>query len=179
MGMRLEEGVREGHLSKEEVSTSKKYGSGFARKKEGEIHNCIGINIKFHQWFLYFPTIPIINLFQFNNNNVNNNNHNNEQTPTTKTIPTIIINKTSRGRRSLLTLFLCHTPNSTHLWFSRTYSNQEIRLKFQNHFHGGIRQSSVAPFIKELPPTILKTATISFTWRCFIFRQASLSDSFI
>ena len=36
MGMRLEEGVREGWLSKEEVSSSKKYDSGFSRKKEGE-----------------------------------------------------------------------------------------------------------------------------------------------
>ncbi|KAI5422148.1 hypothetical protein KIW84_045564 [Lathyrus oleraceus] len=36
MGMRLEEGVREGRLSKEEVSSSRKYGSGFAKKKEGE-----------------------------------------------------------------------------------------------------------------------------------------------
>jgi hypothetical protein len=35
-GMRLEEGVREGRLSKEEVSSGKKYGSGFSRKKEGE-----------------------------------------------------------------------------------------------------------------------------------------------
>ena len=36
MGMRLEEGFREGRLSKEEVSSSKKYGNNFARKKEGE-----------------------------------------------------------------------------------------------------------------------------------------------
>ena len=36
MGMRLEEGAREGRLSKEEVSSSKKYGSSFAKKKEGE-----------------------------------------------------------------------------------------------------------------------------------------------
>ncbi|KAI5420236.1 hypothetical protein KIW84_044143 [Lathyrus oleraceus] len=36
MGMRLEEGVHEGRLSKEEVSSSKKYGSSFTRKKEGE-----------------------------------------------------------------------------------------------------------------------------------------------
>ena len=36
MGMRLEEGAREGQLSKEEVSSSKKYSSGFSRKKEGE-----------------------------------------------------------------------------------------------------------------------------------------------
>ena len=36
MGMRLEEGVREGRLSKEEVSSSKKYGSNLDRKKEGE-----------------------------------------------------------------------------------------------------------------------------------------------
>ncbi|KAI5388224.1 hypothetical protein KIW84_074060 [Lathyrus oleraceus] len=36
MGMRLEEGVREGHLSKEEVSSSKKYGNSFSRRKEGE-----------------------------------------------------------------------------------------------------------------------------------------------
>ncbi|KAI5402948.1 hypothetical protein KIW84_050517 [Lathyrus oleraceus] len=36
MGIRLKEGVREGCLSKEEVSSSKKYGSSFTRKKEGE-----------------------------------------------------------------------------------------------------------------------------------------------
>ena len=39
MGMRLEEGVLEGRLSKEEVSSSKKYGSGFAKKKEGETNS--------------------------------------------------------------------------------------------------------------------------------------------
>jgi hypothetical protein len=36
MGMRLEEGVREGRLSKEEASTSKKYGSNFSKRKENE-----------------------------------------------------------------------------------------------------------------------------------------------
>ena len=36
MGMILEEGVREGHLSKDETSTNKKYGSNFSNKKEGE-----------------------------------------------------------------------------------------------------------------------------------------------
>ncbi|XP_050888140.1 uncharacterized protein LOC127093269 [Lathyrus oleraceus] len=36
MGMRLEEGVRGGRLSKEKVSTSKKYGGSFSKKKEGE-----------------------------------------------------------------------------------------------------------------------------------------------
>ena len=36
MGMRLEDGVCEGRLSKEEASTSKKCGSGIAKKKEGE-----------------------------------------------------------------------------------------------------------------------------------------------
>ncbi|KAI5394634.1 hypothetical protein KIW84_061319 [Lathyrus oleraceus] len=36
MGMRLEEGVREGRLSKDEASTSKRYGSNFGKKKESE-----------------------------------------------------------------------------------------------------------------------------------------------
>ena len=36
MGMRLEEGVREGHLSKDEASISKKYGGSFSKNKEGE-----------------------------------------------------------------------------------------------------------------------------------------------
>ncbi|KAI5436551.1 hypothetical protein KIW84_022883 [Lathyrus oleraceus] len=38
IGMRLEEGVRGERLSKEEVSSSKKHGGSFARKKEGEIN---------------------------------------------------------------------------------------------------------------------------------------------
>lgn len=36
MGMRLEEGVREGRLSKEEESSSKRYGNSFGKKKDGE-----------------------------------------------------------------------------------------------------------------------------------------------
>ena len=36
MGMRLEEGVRDGHLSKEEASSSKKYGGSFSKRKEEE-----------------------------------------------------------------------------------------------------------------------------------------------
>ncbi|KAI5399608.1 hypothetical protein KIW84_064799 [Lathyrus oleraceus] len=36
MGMRLEEGVREGRLSKDEASTSKRYGSSFSKKKDDE-----------------------------------------------------------------------------------------------------------------------------------------------
>ena len=36
MGMILEEGVREGRLSKDETLTSKKYGESFSEKKEGE-----------------------------------------------------------------------------------------------------------------------------------------------
>ena len=36
MGMRLEEGFCEGRLSKEEVSSSKRYGNSFAKKKEVE-----------------------------------------------------------------------------------------------------------------------------------------------
>ena len=39
MGMRLEEGVCEGHLSKEEASASKKYGGSFSKKKEGEANS--------------------------------------------------------------------------------------------------------------------------------------------
>ncbi|KAI5396192.1 hypothetical protein KIW84_062407 [Lathyrus oleraceus] len=45
MGMRLEEGVHEGRLSKEEVSSSKKYASNFARKKEGET-NAVSVGRK-------------------------------------------------------------------------------------------------------------------------------------
>jgi hypothetical protein len=37
MGMRLEEGVREGRLTRDEGSSAKRYGS-FAKKKEGEAH---------------------------------------------------------------------------------------------------------------------------------------------
>ncbi|KAI5418292.1 hypothetical protein KIW84_042794 [Lathyrus oleraceus] len=37
MGMRLEEGVREGRLTKDEGSSSKRYGA-FAKKKDGEAH---------------------------------------------------------------------------------------------------------------------------------------------
>jgi hypothetical protein len=36
MGMRLEEGVREGRLSRDEASTSKKYGSSFSKRKDNE-----------------------------------------------------------------------------------------------------------------------------------------------
>ena len=36
MGMRLEEGVREGQLSREKVSSSKRYDNNFSKKKEGE-----------------------------------------------------------------------------------------------------------------------------------------------
>ncbi|XP_050915409.1 uncharacterized protein LOC127130447 [Lathyrus oleraceus] len=39
MGMRLEEGVCEGCLSREEMSTSKKYGDGFSKKNEGETNS--------------------------------------------------------------------------------------------------------------------------------------------
>lgn len=39
MGMHLEEGVCEGRLSKEEASTSKKYGGSFSKKKEGETNS--------------------------------------------------------------------------------------------------------------------------------------------
>ena len=37
MGMRLEEGVREGQLSRDDSSSTKRYGS-FAKKKKGETH---------------------------------------------------------------------------------------------------------------------------------------------
>ncbi|KAI5408455.1 hypothetical protein KIW84_054333 [Lathyrus oleraceus] len=36
MGIRLEEGVREGRLSRDEASTSKRYGSNFGKKKDSE-----------------------------------------------------------------------------------------------------------------------------------------------
>ncbi|KAI5418536.1 hypothetical protein KIW84_042967 [Lathyrus oleraceus] len=39
MGRHLEEGVREGRLSKEEASTSKKYGGSFSKKKEEEANS--------------------------------------------------------------------------------------------------------------------------------------------
>ena len=39
MGMRLEEGVREGRLSKEEASARKKYGGSFPKRKEGEVNS--------------------------------------------------------------------------------------------------------------------------------------------
>ena len=40
MGMRLEEGVREGRLTREEGSSAKRYGA-FAKKKDGEAHAVI------------------------------------------------------------------------------------------------------------------------------------------
>ncbi|CAL5211900.1 unnamed protein product [Lathyrus oleraceus] len=65
MGMRLEEGVHEGRLSKEETSSSKKYGGSFSKRKKGKLIQClwggrgglmservlnlVSINIKFHQ----------------------------------------------------------------------------------------------------------------------------------
>ena len=39
MGMKLEEGVREGRLTKEEASSSKKYGGSFSKRKEGETNS--------------------------------------------------------------------------------------------------------------------------------------------
>ncbi|KAI5441843.1 hypothetical protein KIW84_011049 [Lathyrus oleraceus] len=39
MGMRLEEGVREGCFSKDEASASKKYGGSFSKRKEGETNS--------------------------------------------------------------------------------------------------------------------------------------------
>ena len=36
MGMRLEEGVREGRLSRDEVSSSKRYANTFSKKKDNE-----------------------------------------------------------------------------------------------------------------------------------------------
>ena len=103
------------------------------------VHNPINTIIKYHLLFQYFP---IINQYQFNNNV--NNSHNKEQTTTTPT-PTIINNnRTLKGRRSLSIRFLCLMLNCTYLWFSRTFSDQEIHRKFQNHFHGGISQSFIA-----------------------------------
>jgi hypothetical protein len=63
MGMQLEEGVREGRLSKDEASVSKKYNGSFSKRKEWEtnavsggrqgrprrILNHIKILIKYHQ----------------------------------------------------------------------------------------------------------------------------------
>jgi hypothetical protein len=39
MGMRLEEGVCKGRLSKEEASSSKKYGGSFSKRKDGETNS--------------------------------------------------------------------------------------------------------------------------------------------
>jgi hypothetical protein len=39
IGMRLEEGVREGRMSKEEASSSKKYGGSFSKRNEGETNS--------------------------------------------------------------------------------------------------------------------------------------------
>jgi hypothetical protein len=168
--MRLEEGVREGRLSKEEVSSSKKYGNSFTRKKGGETNTVlVGRQRRphvrrstqprqhHHQVSSVIPVVQTIKQCQFNNNV--NNSRNKEQTTTTPTPLIINNNRVSRGRRSLLTLFLRPTPNYTHLWFSRTCFSQGIRHKFQNHFHGGISPNSAVPFIKELPFMILRIAT--------------------
>jgi hypothetical protein len=42
MGMRLEEGVREGCLSRDEASTSKRYDSSFSKKKDSETNAIVG-----------------------------------------------------------------------------------------------------------------------------------------
>ena len=41
IGMRLEEGVRVGRLSRDEASTSKRYGSNFGKKKDSETNAVI------------------------------------------------------------------------------------------------------------------------------------------
>jgi hypothetical protein len=73
MGMKLEEGVREERLSKEEVSSSKKYGSSFARKKEGETNAVsigrqrrphVKINLQARQY--HHQVSPVIPVFSNN-----------------------------------------------------------------------------------------------------------------
>ncbi|XP_050919685.1 uncharacterized protein LOC127137254 [Lathyrus oleraceus] len=99
MRMHLEEGDREGHLSKEEASTSKKYAGGFSKKKERETNAVTierqrrpherknSISRQHHQVssvILVFTNNPIqIVLVQQqqqrtdNNHNYNNNQHQN------------------------------------------------------------------------------------------------------
>ncbi|KAI5440505.1 hypothetical protein KIW84_010111 [Lathyrus oleraceus] len=49
MEMRLEEGVREGRLTKEEASASKKYSGSFSKRKEGETNSVtVGRQMRFH-----------------------------------------------------------------------------------------------------------------------------------
>ncbi|KAI5419994.1 hypothetical protein KIW84_043966 [Lathyrus oleraceus] len=126
MGTWLEEGVREGRLSRDEASTSKRYGSNFGKKKDNETNaissgrqrrpqikrNPPSRQHHHHQVSFVIPIFYNQQTTPVNNTNVNNNNRNNERTPKTTTIPTTTIsNKTLRGRRSLLTRFPCLTQS--------------------------------------------------------------------
>ncbi|KAI5435529.1 hypothetical protein KIW84_022082 [Lathyrus oleraceus] len=62
MGMRLEEGVREGRLSLDDNSSAKKYG-GFARKKEGETH-AVSSHSKRRPYVRRKEVRPVINQHQ-------------------------------------------------------------------------------------------------------------------
>ncbi|KAI5445534.1 hypothetical protein KIW84_013677 [Lathyrus oleraceus] len=54
MGIRLKEGVREGRLSKDEASSSKRYGSSFGKKKDSEANAVIKL----------YPSLVLKNLIQ-------------------------------------------------------------------------------------------------------------------
>ncbi|KAI5403814.1 hypothetical protein KIW84_051099 [Lathyrus oleraceus] len=105
MGMGLEEGVCEGRLSKEEVSSSKKYGYSFARKKEGET-NAVSVG--------------------------------RQKRPHVRRTPH------PRQHHHQVSFVIPVISNN------QTFSNREIRHKFQNHFRGGISQNSVVPFTKGI-----------------------------
>ena len=76
MGMRLEEGVREGRLSKEEALSNKKYGGSFSKRKEGETNSVsLGRQRRPHVRRSYQPrqhqrqVSSVIHVFSNNSNN--------------------------------------------------------------------------------------------------------------
>ncbi|KAI5425080.1 hypothetical protein KIW84_031035 [Lathyrus oleraceus] len=73
MGMRLEEGVREGRLSRDDGSSAKKCG-GFSRKKEGETHD-VSSHVKRRPSMRRKDVRPAVNqhqAYQPHNNNITN-----------------------------------------------------------------------------------------------------------
>lgn len=173
MGMRLEEGVREGKLSREEVSTGKKYGSGFSKKRmekliqwlwraEGSLmwRRVLDLINNIIKCLLLFQCLPIIMSFNQQQFNLKNNNNNNNVLITTIIITKIIAiisTTTMRGRRSHLILFWCHMPNYIRLLLSRIWFTQKVLRLCLNLYCGGISLINIVPIIKENQTMILRT----------------------
>ncbi|KAI5435277.1 hypothetical protein KIW84_021914 [Lathyrus oleraceus] len=75
MGMRLEEGVREGRLSRDEASSSKKYDSSFGKKKDNEANAVISGRQRRPQIRRIQQQQPQQLTNTYNNSNTNNNHH--------------------------------------------------------------------------------------------------------